>query len=731
NAPEGNGRFLIFSITNATAPVLNNAGQVVFWASLQNTSGGTFDDTGIYMYDGVGLKNLVREDGAAPGGANFDVLSDIPSVNDAGIVSFYSSLRNAQNGIDNAGTYLNNGSELVKIARRGDLLPDGNGQFSQSLGSDAVNSAGHVRIKAELINTSLGVNNNLGLYLYNGSSLVKLARENDAVPEGNGLFDDFMDFNQGFDDGDLVAFHATLRNTSGGSNDNSGIYLHNGTALVKLARENESAPDGNGLFSAFSPSALVNSAGQVAFRADLRNTSGTTLDNSGIYLHNGSSLVKLARENENVPEGDGRFDDFGFPAVNDAGQAAFYGYLRNTNSQTDSGIYLHNGSALKKLVRENDNVPEGNGRFDNFSRLQLNGTGQVAFKAFLRGNSGGLTDDNGIYVTDGIETVKVAREGDTLVGAVVAFLDTTGGYAGDAGLRMSFNDYGQVAFRAAAANGSQGLFLYTPDLRWRSTTSGSWDAAGNWTLSLKPGTPHAVQIDPSTSLSITGPAVGATVSTLTVGDDVGVAQPVLNLQAGSVVSASAAITLKDNATIGFQIGGTSTTDFARLMTAGIATLDGEVAVQFVNGFLPSAGDMFSILSATGGVAGTFDTTAAQLPALAGGLKWQINYGPNDVVLAVVAAGLSGDYNGNQVIDAADYTVWRDAVAAGATTLLNDFTPGVVDDNDYLYWTSHFGDSLGSGAGSGSTTVPEPTSLVALFIASLAILARRTTRSLLE
>ena len=34
--PEGNGKFLIFSVTNATAPVLNNAGQLAFWASLSD-----------------------------------------------------------------------------------------------------------------------------------------------------------------------------------------------------------------------------------------------------------------------------------------------------------------------------------------------------------------------------------------------------------------------------------------------------------------------------------------------------------------------------------------------------------------------------------------------------------------------------------------------------------------------------------------------------------------------
>ena len=56
-------------------------------------------------------------------------------------------------------------------------------------------------------------------------------------------------------------------------------------------------------------------------------------------------------------------------------------------------------------------------------------------------------------------------------------------------------------------------------------------------------------------------------------------------------------------------------------------------------------------------------------------------------------GLAGDYNGNNVIDAADYTVWRDAIG-GPATLVNDPTPGTVDDTDYQYWKSHFGATIG-------------------------------------
>lgn len=72
--------------------------------------------------------------------------------------------------------------------------------------------------------------------------------------------------------------------------------------------------------------------------------------------------------------------------------------------------------------------------------------------------------------------------------------------------------------------------------------------------------------------------------------------------------------------------------------------------------------------------------------------------------------LLGDYNGNGIIDTADYCAWRDAVAAGSTALANDPTPGVVDESDYHYWAQHFGQSLGAAAGIASiATAPEPSS----------------------
>jgi hypothetical protein len=77
-------------------------------------------------------------------------------------------------------------------------------------------------------------------------------------------------------------------------------------------------------------------------------------------------------------------------------------------------------------------------------------------------------------------------------------------------------------------------------------------------------------------------------------------------------------------------------------------------------------------------------------------------------------GLPGDYNDNDVVDAADYTVWRDNLGS-ATSLPNDSTPGVTND-DYTLWKQNFGMSLpGSGGAVGSSAVPEPGALAMLVV----------------
>ncbi len=80
----------------------------------------------------------------------------------------------------------------------------------------------------------------------------------------------------------------------------------------------------------------------------------------------------------------------------------------------------------------------------------------------------------------------------------------------------------------------------------------------------------------------------------------------------------------------------------------------------------------------------------------------------DGTLAV--SGLPGDYNGNNVVDTADYVVWREGFG---TTYTHD---------DYTIWKTHFANTPASAA--SGAPVPEPASFTILLTAAGALIAWR-------
>lgn len=78
-------------------------------------------------------------------------------------------------------------------------------------------------------------------------------------------------------------------------------------------------------------------------------------------------------------------------------------------------------------------------------------------------------------------------------------------------------------------------------------------------------------------------------------------------------------------------------------------------------------------------------------------------------------GVIGDYNGDGIVDAGDYTVWRDNVGGDGTSLANrdPANTGTIGEADYTSWKAHFGEGTGAGAGLalGAAGVPEPTTFV--------------------
>ena len=76
-------------------------------------------------------------------------------------------------------------------------------------------------------------------------------------------------------------------------------------------------------------------------------------------------------------------------------------------------------------------------------------------------------------------------------------------------------------------------------------------------------------------------------------------------------------------------------------------------------------------------------------------------------LLIVDPFFPGDYNDDHVVNAADYTMWRDNFGS-STSLPNDDTTGVGPD-DYDRWKMNFGQMAGAGA--LGLAVPEPSSLM--------------------
>jgi hypothetical protein len=101
---------------------------------------------------------------------------------------------------------------------------------------------------------------------------------------------------------------------------------------------------------------------------------------------------------------------------------------------------------------------------------------------------------------------------------------------------------------------------------------------------------------------------------------------------------------------------------------------------------------------------------------------------DDLVGSVVPPNpsVSGDYNGNNIVDAADYTVWRDHLGQAFTLPNRDPTnSGNVNAQDYTFWKGRFGATSGAGALAGGA-VPEPaTGLLALLgLCGLVSITRR-------
>ena len=184
--------------------------------------------------------------------------------------------------------------------------------------------------------------------------------------------------------------------------------------------------------------------------------------------------------------------------------------------------------------------------------------------------------------------------------------------------------------------------------------------------------------------------------------------------------------------LGHTLGFGTSTEWNSLLSGATFVGPQAMAQYFQNGPVPAiaTGDDAGhwTVANTGSIVygGTVSQQSLMSPALTAGIRRRLT---NLDAAALVDVGwqidlpqsLPGDYSGNGIVDATDYSIWRNTL--GSTTDLRangdntGASAGRIDAADYGIRKANYGRQAGSGAG-GASGVPEPAGFVLLAVASM-------------
>jgi hypothetical protein len=189
---------------------------------------------------------------------------------------------------------------------------------------------------------------------------------------------------------------------------------------------------------------------------------------------------------------------------------------------------------------------------------------------------------------------------------------------------------------------------------------------------------------------------------------------------------------------------------ASVWTSITTSYDAPIGPTPGNGFVDPNGQWIKLTSqATELAEGALDSDGGRLPARRGislGRIWNSGETPvqdlsidvrelsGSSAFVIIEQAVDGDFNGNGVVDAADYAVWRNTLftVVDAYSAADGNGNGVVDTADYLIWRANFGARLpgrGIATFAGTLPVPAPSTFVLFIFNAAALVGVLRRRSL--
>ena len=449
--------------------VINDRGQIGFYAELTETAG-FFDESAVIRVNRDGsLVQIARDDRGAPGGAGrYLSLGDV-AINDAGQVAFEGFVTGGRPVGGAFGLFRGDEAGVSTIARSEQPAPPGTDteyQFITGLDPVAMDPAGRVVYQAQVARrlpdgSTEPIANDDFIFVGSGSAdpsrggaPTVIAREGQAPPEGGGAFGSTLFSAVQINDAGQTLFHGQVVRQTGNpdfpQDFSDGIYRADAAGnLTTIARSGEldgvemgtPVPGSAEPFSFFRAPAF-NDRGEAAFQAAVR------FEGTGIFRGDGTvgadgrpELTAIAVADQAVGGGT-IFSVSQGVALNNAGEATFAASLFGTpNFPNDATAILRgDGTALDIVARSGWAAPTtagggvlaaaaagsagSDGTFQNFpfaslGDLVINDAGLVAFSGQMRDTSLGEANDNGLFLGDATELRAVIREGDLLSGGVV------------------------------------------------------------------------------------------------------------------------------------------------------------------------------------------------------------------------------------------------------------------------------------------------------------------------